>query len=207
LTNVYIDGFNLYYVCLRKTSYKWLDVHKLAQLTLPGDTINQIKYFTARVSDRPNDPGVANRQDMYLRALKTLPNVTIIEGHFRSDVVKMRLETPLADGTTSLPVIKTEEKGSDVNIAVHLLHDAHLKRYEQGIVISNDSDLAEAIRLARVELKIKIGVFNPKPQRCNKDLRIAASFHSHLVEENLMNSQFPSQLTDAIGAIHKPSSW
>ena len=40
-------------------------------------------------------------------------------------------------------VIKTEEKGSDVNLAVHLLNDAWLDRYECAVVVSNDSDLAE----------------------------------------------------------------
>jgi hypothetical protein len=25
VTNVYIDGFNLYYGCLRESRYKWLD--------------------------------------------------------------------------------------------------------------------------------------------------------------------------------------
>ena len=34
-TNVYIDGFNLYYRALRRTPYRWLDVRRLAQLLLP----------------------------------------------------------------------------------------------------------------------------------------------------------------------------
>lgn len=55
-TNVYIDGFNLYYGCLKKTPYRWLNVAELCRLMLPKDTIHRIKYFTARVSARPRDP-------------------------------------------------------------------------------------------------------------------------------------------------------
>ena len=54
--NVYIDGFNLYYGALRGTPYKWLDLARLCQALLPSDTIQEIKYFTARVSARPSKP-------------------------------------------------------------------------------------------------------------------------------------------------------
>ena len=46
-TNIYIDGFNLYYGCIKGTSYKWLDVAKMCRLLLPKDNIQRIKYFTA----------------------------------------------------------------------------------------------------------------------------------------------------------------
>ncbi|MCU1222929.1 MAG: hypothetical protein JWQ42_1022 [Edaphobacter sp.] len=51
--NVYIDGFNLYYGALKRTPYKWLDLGLLARTLRPTDTIQQIHYFTARVSSRP----------------------------------------------------------------------------------------------------------------------------------------------------------
>ncbi len=31
LTNVYVDGFNLYYGCLKGTPYRWLDLGALCQ--------------------------------------------------------------------------------------------------------------------------------------------------------------------------------
>ena len=71
-TNVYVDGFNLYYGCLKHTPYKWLDIAKLCRLILPRDQVNQIKYFTALVSARPGDPDLPMRQLTYLRALATL---------------------------------------------------------------------------------------------------------------------------------------
>jgi 6-hydroxy-3-succinoylpyridine 3-monooxygenase len=33
-TRVYVDGYNLYYGCLRKTSYKWLDIRAPAERIL-----------------------------------------------------------------------------------------------------------------------------------------------------------------------------
>ena len=46
-TYVYIDGFTLYYGCLKGTPYKWLDLLALCRVMLPNDALDQIKYFTA----------------------------------------------------------------------------------------------------------------------------------------------------------------
>ena len=42
-------------------------------------------------------------------------------------------------------VMKTEEKGSDVNLATYLLVDAFEDRFDVAVIISNDSDLKEPI--------------------------------------------------------------
>lgn len=44
-TNIYVDGFNLYFRCLQGTPCKWLDIAKMCQLLLPHNTINEIKYL------------------------------------------------------------------------------------------------------------------------------------------------------------------
>ncbi len=56
IINVYVDGFNLFYGSLKRTPYKWLDLGALCQVMLPTDTIQAIKFFTAHVSARNNDP-------------------------------------------------------------------------------------------------------------------------------------------------------
>ena len=38
-------------------------------------------------------------------------------------------------------VMKTEEKGSDVNIAAHLINDGYKGLYQVAILVTNDSDL------------------------------------------------------------------
>lgn len=81
-TNVYVDGFNLYYGALKGSSHKWLDLSRLFQLLLPQNQVQRIKYFTAHVSARPNNPDQPTRQQTYLRALQTIPNLELILGHF-----------------------------------------------------------------------------------------------------------------------------
>jgi predicted transcriptional regulator len=63
-TAIYVDGFNLYYRALKGTPYKWLNLEALARHMLrPTNQITAVKYFTARVSARPNDPDQPVRQD------------------------------------------------------------------------------------------------------------------------------------------------
>ena len=47
ITNLYIDGFNLYYRALKDTPLRWLDLRKLAEALFPQDEINRVCYFTA----------------------------------------------------------------------------------------------------------------------------------------------------------------
>jgi len=52
-TSVHIDDFNLYFLAVKGTPYKWLDLKKLATLLLQSDhQIVEIKYFTTKVSGR-----------------------------------------------------------------------------------------------------------------------------------------------------------
>lgn len=206
--NIYIDAFNLYYGCLKNSPYRWLDLAKLAQILLPNDQIHKIKYFTAKVSARPKDPNQPIRQQLYLRALGTLPNVQIIYGHFLQSTVRMQLVNPIGN-MTSVEVYKTEEKGSDVNLATHLLHDGHLKNYELAVVISNDSDLVEPIRLVKTDLGLEVGIFNPqiRSKHPSYHLQNTATFFKQIRNTHLQASQFPSILTDTTGTFTKPPSW
>lgn len=64
---------------------------------------------------------------------------------------------------TMVRVLRSEEKGTDVNLAAHLVHDAHRNRFEAAAVISNDSNLKEAVRIVRREVGKVVGVFTPEP--------------------------------------------
>lgn len=77
VTIAYVDGFNLYYGALRGSPHKWLDLEALSRRLLPKDEIRLVRYFTARITARPDDPQQAQRQETYLRALRTLPGVQI----------------------------------------------------------------------------------------------------------------------------------
>ncbi|MFH0975682.1 MAG: NYN domain-containing protein [Spirochaetota bacterium] len=203
-TVVYIDGFNLYYGTIKGTPYKWLNLDALckAYLNTAKNDIQKIKYFTALVKARPHDPDQTSRQQTFLRALKTIPHLEIILGHFLSHEVVM----PLADGTGYVKVIKTEEKKSDVNIAVHMLHDAYKNLYDLAVLISNDSDLSEPLRIIKEEFNKKIGIINPhkKPSR---ELGKYALFQKQIRFGTLAVCQFPVQMKDKHGIIYKPGKW
>ena len=72
-TNVYVDGFNLYYGAAKDTLYKWVNLADLCLQVMPGLTLNRIRYFTALVKPRPSNPQIRLRQEIYIRALETLP--------------------------------------------------------------------------------------------------------------------------------------
>jgi len=93
-TNVYVDAFNLYYGALKSTAGKWLDLDALCHRLLPNDQIHRIRYFTAYASARPGDPQQPQRQLTYLRALETIPHLSIHLGHYLSHPTRMRLARP-----------------------------------------------------------------------------------------------------------------
>ena len=204
---VYVDGFNLYYGAVKVTAYKWLDIQKMVQLILPKNQILKIKYFTALVHARQQDPDQPIRQQMYLRALKTIPNLEIIRGHFMSHTVWMTLANPRPGQNPYVEVIKTEEKGSDVNIATHLLYDGVKNAYGVAILISNDSDLVEPINIVKNDLHKAVIVLNPNLVYPSHELKKSATFVKDIRQGVLAASQFPNTLQDKTGTFTKPAGW
>ncbi len=203
-TYVYIDGFNLYYRCLKGTGYKWLDLYRMAELLLPAEKheITKVKFFTARIDARGGDVDAPLRQDVYLRALEAYrPQVEIIYGHFLSHPA-MRPCAPPATGWAN--VLLTEEKGTDVNLAVHLLNDAWLNKYDCAVVVSNDSDLAEAMRLAKEQSKL-IGWMVTGKQHPSQVLAKIAHFRKPIRNHLLSSSQLPANIPGT--TITRPSVW
>ena len=114
---------------------------------------------------------------------------------------------PRADDPNKMvKVVKTEEKGSDVNLAAHLVNDGHLGRYESAVLITNDSDLLEPVKMVRYQLKLPVGVLNPQ-KRPSRVLVKHATFIKKIRAGVLRTSQFPATLRDATGTFHKPAAW
>lgn len=207
-TRVYIDGYNLYYACLKRSPYKWLNIANLAVRSLPHNHIDKVRYFTARVSARPHDPTQPQRQETYFRALATVPEVEIHFGHFLTHEVGMPDAAAWHAGQyQSVRVIKTEEKGSDVNLATHLLMDAFDDLFDVAVVVSNDSDLAEPMRLVKQRFGKTVGLLCHRSTRVSGKLRPLADFVRSFHSGALAASQFPIQLTDPNGTFRKPQSW
>ena len=206
LTNFYIDGFNLYKGSLQGTPHKWLDFLTLFNILLPDCQANRIRYFTALVKPTSTDPKKRQRQQTYLRAIRTIPNLSVHLGYFQTNPLKMPLAQPPASGSRMVEVLRTEEKGTDVNLASYLLLDAFRNDYEQAVVVSNDADLLTPIKIVQNEFSLSVGVLNPqkKPSRALKDV---ANFYRQIRQGTLSASQFPHTLTDATGPFHKPPRW
>ena len=204
-TYIYIDGFNLYYRGIKNTPYRWLDLKALSQKLLnQSHKIESIKYFTVIVSGK-SDSQKPLRQQIYIRALKQhIPEISIYYGHFLSNPTRAPLANPTPNQKL-VKIIKTEEKGSDVNLAVHLLNDAWLDKYDCAVLISNDSDLAEAIKLVKQHHKKKIGLL--LPPRCNpsKTLMEEVDFIKSIRYNTIASSQLPNPIPGA--NIHKPNKW
>jgi uncharacterized LabA/DUF88 family protein len=202
-----VDGFNLYYGALKNTPYKWLDLKALfTYLLAANNEIVAIKYFTARVSNTPSDPNKANHQDVYIRALrKTCPQIQVHFGQFTTHNVKAKLVTPI-NGIRYADVIRTSEKGSDVNLAVHLLNDAWLGGYDCAVMVSGDSDLAESIRLVKTfHAQKKVGLITMGKRQASKELIKEVDFVRNISTAALANSQLPDAIPET--NLTKPPDW
>ena len=102
--------------------------------------------------------------------------------------------------------LKVVPWGSDVNLATHLLHDAHMNRFDIAVVVSNDSDLLAPIKIVRNELGKKVGVLNPQ-KNPSRAILPHIDFIKQIRHGALQAAQFPNQLTDQHGAFSKPASW
>lgn len=201
--NIYIDGFNLYYGCLKRTPNRWLDPMALATTLFPNDEIHRIRYFTAKVSSRPGNPQQDLRQQIYLRALRTIPEVSVHYGHYLTTRTRMPAASPPPN---TVAVIKTEEKGSDVNLAAHLLLDAFKKDFEAAAVVSNDSDLRTPISIVRKELALPVGIVNPHPKD-RRSRALSGDFFKQIRPSTPSQCQFPETLIDSQGAFSRPARW
>lgn len=169
--------------------WRWLDLRGMVESVIAtrshwGEmTIENVTYCTARISGASNPEG-QREQDVYLRALAHTGSATRIS--FGTYVARVSTAPLAVKGRNSKPVLvepdwpimiqdhsgqdvpgatfmasvaRREEKGSDVNIASHLLIDVLTRRVDAAVVISNDSDLAYPIGVAREH--VPVGLINP----------------------------------------------
>ena len=144
----------------RAPDLKWLDLVKLCRAVLPNDTIERVHYCTALTKDTPRDPTKSIRQQTFIRALETFPEIEVTYGSFlRESKKKMPLATGNAAETADPSIVtlvpggrppvapsysRTEEKGSDVNLATLLVAGAFKGDFDTAAVLSTDSDLRVA---------------------------------------------------------------
>jgi hypothetical protein len=232
----YIDGFNLYYggrsLCGRGTAgWRWLDVRSLvvSQLRWPGATLERVVYCNAAT----NASGYHD-QDIYLRALQAAKSVDLIEygtyvARVKQAPLAVRASTqngrpdlvhpqwpivvqdadgnPVNDAVFMVSYAHREEKGSDVNVASHLLVDVLSGAVDAAIVVSNDSDLKFPIRYARTH--VPVGVINPSDNytagalRGKPDDGVGSHWWGTLTADQFRSAQLPER----VGALSRPVGW
>ncbi|SDK39513.1 6-hydroxy-3-succinoylpyridine 3-monooxygenase [Agrobacterium fabrum] len=173
-TRIYIDGYNLYYGCLRKTEFKWLDVlglfenrilpSVLFRQTPGGDPAKMtlhsacaIKYFTARIieSAAKGEDSVSS-QAHYHNALTTHcgGRLSFVMGNYslyKSNQYIVPADDPKRwpRDCSKIQVWKLEEKQSDVNLALQMYDDALSGEIDQIVLVTNDTDLAPALDMLK----------------------------------------------------------
>lgn len=205
----YIDGFNLYFRRTRsQPQYKWLNVKALADIIVKDDTtVSEVKYYTAPVSGKI-DPDAPARQRKLISALLTVSEISIFYGRFLQSKKWARLAKPLKakpddyiwndPPPTLVWVHKTEEKGSDVNLGVHLVRDAFTEKFDIAYVVTNDTDLVEPIRIVTEEIKKQVCIVAPYRSRNSRvpvpapSLEKVATFKHYIDDRELEASQFPN---------------
>jgi hypothetical protein len=155
----------------------------------------------------PSRQLMQSAQETYLRALATLPKVSVHLGVFYVSTTRAYLAHPPVTGPKTVEIIKTEEKGSDVALATYLMLDGCRADCDTAVVITNDSDLREPLMLAREELGLTTGVINPHPAH-KRSRALQATFFKQLQPRGLRASQLPHRIVDAHGRlITKPFGW
>lgn len=216
-TVVYIDGYNLYYGLLRKTTLKWLDLFALFRdhVLDPEAELIQARYYTApvlgRMCDSPESP---QRQRRYLQALRKMypEQIAIIEGKILATTPFQRLVKSIAEAPElqMVQVYDFNEKKTDVNLAADLIAGAWTGAYDQAVVCSNDTDLEAALATVRQHHPgIRLGVVAPIPgddhRRISTDLSRHAHWSKPLSPVHLRNAQLPDRIPHS--ALHKPDTW
>lgn len=227
----YIDGFNFYYACFTHQQYaedgarqtrdplfdrlqraKWVDLRALIERCFPDDEIVAVNYFSARVGATPDDPNKAGRQHAYLRALAaTGTDVHLSQFKKRTKPARLRTRVPCQANPICIPelvyVTLREEKGSDVFLASSLVRDAFQGNFDRAVVVSNDSDLAPAVRIAVEEAGKDVAVLSPY-RRLSRTLAAAASSIQPLDRELILACQLPDEIPLRGGKVlRKPLGW
>jgi len=203
----YIDGFNLFYSSLRGTKFKWLDIWSMCSaLIQPDQELIKVKYFSAQIGATFSNPDKPFRQKMYLEALQNNPKIEVKLGYFSTHEVRMPKAEDFRKGKiTLIDVVKAEEKGTDVNLAVQMAVDAVRNDFDYAMLFSNDSDMAYAVQIASRECEKKVGLYIARKAVLSKVLKENVSYIRSITPAILADHQFPDEIkTSSDRVIKKP---
>lgn len=134
------------------------------------------------------------------------PRSLVIGDHSWKGNTGKRRKTPRPLSDALITEVHTmEEKGSDVNLAAHLLNDAWKGQFDAAVVISNDTDLITPIQMVSVERGKPVYVVCPGRWAMAPGLERVATHKRHIHPAMLQAAQFPQVIPGT--TITKPISW
>ncbi len=217
--------------------WRWLDIRGMAEAFVaarsgwagPFDT--RVVFCTARIKGQANTSSQRD-QDTYIRALQQHSAVDHVEfGTYvertataplatadrRGRPVLSEADWPLmvrdaagqdVPGATFMAsVARREEKGSDVNVASHLLVDVMTDAVDAAVVISNDSDLKMPVDVARQQ--VPLGLINPTKGypagalNAGPGTGIGGHWWYQLTTPDFTKHQMPQ----TVGQLRRPAGW
>lgn len=236
--NLYYGGRGLF--GRGQQGWRWLDIRGMAVSMVASNTgwssglVHRVVYCTALISGNENPQGRRD-QDTYIGALAASGSTDQIElGKYVARVKTAPLATADKRGrpsvcTSDWPVMVKdssrtdvkgalfmvsyafmEEKGSDVNVASHLLLDVLSGDVDAAIVISNDSDLRHPVEEARK--RVPVGTVNPTRNPLAGDLRgnpadgVGGHWWYQLKEADFTSHQLPPEVQGR-RRFQRPTGW
>jgi 6-hydroxy-3-succinoylpyridine 3-monooxygenase len=219
-TKVYIDGYNLYYGCLKGSPFKWLDIYRLfKEEVLPSIYVpngqnkpqrvtyveeSSINFFTAKILENAaNSADSVSSQARYHQALKNLypKQISIVEGYYSINKISARQVSDVDSSIkpkdcSDVLIWKMEEKQSDVNLALSAYHDAIVGNIDLAVFVTNDTDISPALRMIKENTSVLVGVVipvcDPYNRRANAELTKYADWtRTHIKHDELERSQLP----------------
>jgi len=232
-TRIYVDGYNLYYGCLKGSSDKWLDLLALFEKILASTLLPPpfdkseviladvaIKYFTAPIlAKAAKAEDSVSSQSRYHSAIVNHLNgrLELIEGYYALDSVSVTavdqsdVSKPPRECTEKVEVWKLEEKQSDVNLAVHALYDALTEEVDHVVMVTNDTDLVPVAKMIKEKTGVILGLIVPTRDRIrgpNTGLQDYADWcRSYITNDELSESQMPRVVIGKRKPTLKPLSW
>lgn len=226
-----VDGFNLYHSVkaaerdLRRGPLRWLDIRALCQTLVnsvfgPGATIESVHYFSALAKHLEHKkPDVVRRHRTFIAALESTGIEVTLAKFKKKDrfnaLSEFRIRFPFSRRWFRLPVrairlsYRThEEKETDVAIACKLLELLCQNRCDAVVLVTGDTDIAPAIRTARLLYPNAQLVVAFPFDRHNQDLARLAPRSIKLSGQLYQQHQFPPTFTTPKGRILvKPATW
>ncbi len=197
----YVDGYNLYHSIAAlaranpsKNYLKWVDLRKLFSFFINPheEEIADIYFFTAKPTH--TRPEVQQRFYQLTIAYQRFLRIKTIYGKFKSKNEQCK--------KCHAQWVRHEEKESDVNLAVSIVRDAYEKNYDYAYIVTQDSDMAPAVKLAEKVNPGHLRLLTPPGIHPSQELsRILRKKAAQIKESHLQHALMPAQYTDAAGNI------